>query len=84
MSQSLSRLIVHIVFSTKARTPILHESIRVELYKYLAVAFCLSDEGQNRPGLIPSAENGGTDPHDCRPLLDRHFEIAAHPHRELG
>ena len=38
MSQSLSRLIVHIVFSTKARTPILHESIRVELYKYLAGA----------------------------------------------
>lgn len=38
MSQSLSRLIVHIVFSTKFRTPILHESIRGELYQYLAGA----------------------------------------------
>jgi REP element-mobilizing transposase RayT len=36
MPQSLSRLIVHIVFSTKARVPILRESIRGELYAYLA------------------------------------------------
>ncbi len=38
MPQSLSRLIVHIVFSTKTRIPILDQSIRIELYQYLAGA----------------------------------------------
>jgi len=38
MPQSLSRLIVHIVFSTKSRVPVLNESIRHELYPYLAGA----------------------------------------------
>jgi len=38
MPQSLSRLIVHIVFSTKSRMPVLNELIRGELYQYLAGA----------------------------------------------
>jgi REP-associated tyrosine transposase len=37
MSQSLSHLIVHVVFSTKDRRPFLHsEEIRIETYAYLA------------------------------------------------
>src|SRR4029453_222475 len=35
-----------------------------------------------------SASSGPADrrphPHDRRPLLDAHLEVAAHPHRELG
>ena len=38
MPQSLSRLIVHIVFSTKTRMPVLNQSIRAELYQYLGGA----------------------------------------------
>ena len=36
MPQSLSYLLVHIVFSTKDRAPILDASIRPDLYAYLA------------------------------------------------
>jgi putative transposase len=37
MSQSLSHLIVHVVFSTKDRRPFLHsEEIRIETYAYMA------------------------------------------------
>ena len=37
MSQSLSHLIVHVVFSTKDRRPFLHsEDIRIETYAYMA------------------------------------------------
>jgi putative transposase len=34
--QSLSNVLVHIVFSTKGRTPYLDEALRPELYKYIA------------------------------------------------
>jgi putative transposase len=36
MPQSLSYLLVHIVFSTKARAPLLTPAIRTELHAYLA------------------------------------------------
>ena len=35
MPQSLSRVLIHIVFSTKDRTPFLKEPVRRELYPYL-------------------------------------------------
>jgi REP element-mobilizing transposase RayT len=38
MPQSLSYLLVHIVFSTKERAPLLDANIRPELYAYLAAA----------------------------------------------
>ena len=55
MPQSLARLIVHIVFSTKARVPILHESIRGELYAYLA--------GVMQNLKCPAIKLGGTGDH---------------------
>ncbi len=36
MPQSLSRILVHIIFSTKNRKPLLQGQIRSELYSYLA------------------------------------------------
>lgn len=36
MPQSLSFLLVHIVFSTKDRRPLINESVRCELHAYLA------------------------------------------------
>ena len=36
MSQSLSRIILHLVFSTKERRPLLDESIRPRMHAYLA------------------------------------------------
>lgn len=39
MSQSLSQLYVHLVFSTKDRTPALHLDIRERLHDYLAGIF---------------------------------------------
>jgi REP element-mobilizing transposase RayT len=36
MPQSLSRILIHIVFSVKQRAPLLEEAIRRELYAYLA------------------------------------------------
>ena len=36
MSQSLSYLLVHVIFSTKERAPILDSSVRPELHAYLA------------------------------------------------
>ncbi len=36
MAQSLSKIYIHLIFSTKNRTPILNEAIRPELHKYLA------------------------------------------------
>jgi len=35
MSQSLSKLLVHLVFSTKNRQPLIHDDIREELHAYL-------------------------------------------------
>jgi putative transposase len=37
MSQSLARLHVHLVFSTKQRAPLLHENVRDALHRYMAV-----------------------------------------------
>ena len=36
MSQSLARLYAHLVFSTKQRTPLLHDAIRDPLHRYMA------------------------------------------------
>jgi putative transposase len=36
MPQSLSNIIIHVVFSTKDRVPLLHKSLCQELYPYLA------------------------------------------------
>jgi putative transposase len=36
MSQSLSRMLVHLVFSTKHRHPLITEGIEPELYAYIA------------------------------------------------
>jgi REP element-mobilizing transposase RayT len=36
MPQSLARLHVHLVFSTKNRAPVLHEAVRPSLHAYLA------------------------------------------------
>lgn len=36
MSQSLSKIAVHLVFTTKNRQPLLHDDIRDELHRYMA------------------------------------------------
>ena len=36
MPQSLSRILVHLIFSTKNRSPFLLKPIRPELHKYMA------------------------------------------------
>jgi REP element-mobilizing transposase RayT len=36
MAQSLARLYIHLVFSTKQRTPLLHDAIREPLHRYMA------------------------------------------------
>ena len=43
MPQSLSRILVHLIFSTKDRVPVLTSTIRSELHPYLAVV--LRDNG---------------------------------------
>ncbi len=43
MPQSLSRVLVHLIFSTKNREPVLSPAIRDELFPYLAVV--LSNDG---------------------------------------
>ena len=55
MPQSLSRILVHLVFSTKNRAPILNPEIRAELHPYLAVV--LRDDG------CPSLQVGGVEDH---------------------
>jgi REP element-mobilizing transposase RayT len=35
MSQSLSKIYVHIIFSTKNREPLIHDAIKEELFNYL-------------------------------------------------
>lgn len=39
MSQSLSKLYIHLTFSTKGRAPIIHENIRDDLHSYLVGTF---------------------------------------------
>ncbi|HEY3392604.1 MAG TPA: IS200/IS605 family transposase [Lacipirellulaceae bacterium] len=38
MAQSLSNILLHIVFSTKHRRPLIDPNIEIELFKYLATA----------------------------------------------
>jgi len=46
MPQSLARVLVHLVFSTKHRAPVLNAAVRAELHPYMAAAIdsdgCLS------------------------------------------
>src|SRR6185295_7148426 len=37
MPQSLARLHIHLVFSTKHRVPFLHDSVRDSLHRYMAI-----------------------------------------------
>ena len=37
MSQSLSKIIIHIVYSTKNREPLIRAELKDDLYKYIAV-----------------------------------------------
>lgn len=55
MSQSLSNILLHIVFSTKNRRPWLDEEIETELSKYLATACRTLD--------CPAHAIGGADDH---------------------
>ena len=43
MPQSLSSVLIHLVFSTKHREPYITESAEVELHKYLATIFKACD-----------------------------------------
>jgi putative transposase len=55
MPQSLSRILVHLIFSTKDRVPVLSPEIRSELHPYLAVV--LREFG------CPSLQVGGVEDH---------------------
>jgi len=55
MPQSLSRILVHLIFSTKNRIPFLTPEIRAELHPYLAVV--LTEGG------CPSLQVGGVEDH---------------------
>ena len=48
MSQSLSKLYIHLTFSTKARMPMIDKSIQDDLHSYLAGTF----KSMERPALI--------------------------------
>ena len=55
MPQSLSRVLVHLVFSTKNREPLLTPEVRAELFPYLSVV--LNNDG------CPSLRVGGVADH---------------------
>ncbi|HEV7682824.1 MAG TPA: IS200/IS605 family transposase [Pyrinomonadaceae bacterium] len=55
MSQSLSSILVHLIFSTKNREPFITEAIEKELHPYLAKIF--------RELKSPTLTIGGTDDH---------------------
>ncbi|MBF0274338.1 MAG: IS200/IS605 family transposase [Nitrospinae bacterium] len=55
MPQSLSKILVHIVFSTKSRRPFIKEPIQKELYAYMATIL----KGCESPAIII----GGVDDH---------------------
>src|SRR5260370_24409752 len=55
MSQSLVRVLIHIVFSTKDRKPLIDEKIEPELHAYLG--------GTLRDLQSPSIKVGGADEH---------------------
>ena len=55
MSQSLARILVHLIFSTKNRGPVLTPEIRAELQPYLAVVLREDD--------CPPLQVGGVEDH---------------------
>jgi len=55
MPQSLSRILIHLIFSTKDRAPVLIPGIRTELHPYLAVVLREND--------CPSLKVGGVEDH---------------------
>jgi len=55
MPQSLSRVLVHLIFSTKNRAPVLSGSLRTELHSYLASVL--------RSHQCPSLQVGGVEDH---------------------
>jgi putative transposase len=55
MPQSLSRILVHLIFSTKNRVPVLAPAIRAELYPYLATVLRDND--------CPMLRVGGVEDH---------------------
>ncbi len=55
MPQSLSRILIHLIFSTKNRVPVLAPEIRAEVHPYLAAG--LQENG------CPSLQVGGTEDH---------------------
>ena len=44
MPQSLARILVHIIFSTKNRQPLIEPGIEAELHRYLA-SVCRAHQG---------------------------------------
>ena len=50
MAQSLSKIIIHIVFSTKNREPFLKENIRLKTHAYIATIICDMDSNAYRVG----------------------------------
>ena len=50
MSQSLARVLVHIVFSTRDRRPLLTDTIRPELYAYLVAVLSHTEHVSVRVG----------------------------------
>ncbi len=66
MPQSLSRILVHLLFSTKNREPYLTQEIRSELHPYLAVV--LRENG------CFSLQVGGVEEHDrCQSGYDENY-----------
>jgi putative transposase len=55
MSQSLSNILIHVVFSTKGRQKLLHEKIRSKLYAYIIGIFKIKN--------CSYYQVGGTDDH---------------------
>lgn len=55
MSQSLSSVLIHLIFSTKHRQPLITSDIEIELYHYLATVF--------RENKCPSLKIGGYTDH---------------------
>ncbi|HUT34414.1 MAG TPA: IS200/IS605 family transposase [Planctomycetota bacterium] len=55
MAQSLSNILVHLIFSTKERQPLIGEGVADELYRYLATACATCG--------CPALRIGGTEDH---------------------
>src|SRR4051794_18633224 len=69
MPQSLSSVIIHLVYSTKNREPFIHESVEPDLHAYLATVF----KSLRSPAIVI----GGTSDHiHCLFNLSRTVTIA--------